>query len=395
MNNRLNELFHKYLDGRFTAAERLELLRLLKAEQHEANVKDFIEKESGKLLFNHSLSNDDAARVFQSILDTPAVTEKPETRHISWLKSPWLRIAAAIVLLAGAIGYFIVKSPVKNGGTIVKESTQPREILPGTDKAILTLADGKQIVLDNTAKGNITQQGNINIIKLDNGSVTYRGENNTGELTYNTISTPRGGQYQIILSDGSRVWLNAASSIRFPAAFVHNHRTVSITGEAYLEVAKNKEKPFLVEVKDMTVQVLGTEFNINAYQDENETHTTLIEGGIRIVKGEKNILPKPGQQVLSTPGSNNLQLIPDVDIKQVTAWKTGIFNFNKQPLKNVMLQLSRWYDVEIEYEGNVPPVVFYGEIRRDLTLQQVLQLLKVFELKFEIKDGRRLIVSKI
>lgn len=401
MNSRLTELFYKYIEGTFTAAERLEFLNILNEGNYEQDLKQMMDTEIRKLPAAYSLDDAGVERVLQRILNASPAENKGNENNIppavyrsNWRKAPWLRVAAVLLLIAGTAGYFFYKHPTRLSETIVSKIKDQTDRLPGGNRAILMLADGTRIVLDSAANGNLTRQGSTTIIKLNNGALAYEGGAASGELLYNTITTPKGGQYQITLSDGTRVWLNAASSIRFPTAFSDDRRMVSVTGEVYVEVAKNKNKPFFVEVKDISVEVLGTEFNINAYEDQNEIYTTLLQGSVQVIKGAKTIALKPGQQARSASGNDMLKLVPDPDIQQVIAWKNGIFNFNHRSLKEVMLQLSRWYDVEVQYKGDIPPVVFYGEMRRDLTLNQVLELLEVFDVKFQLKDGKQLIVSK-
>jgi ferric-dicitrate binding protein FerR (iron transport regulator) len=264
------------------------------------------------------------------------------------------------------------------------------DVSPGNNKAILTLADGSSIILDDARDGAITQQGGTKVIKIG-GKLAYHTTGNSSEIEYNTITTPRGGQYQVELPDGSRVWINAASSLRFPTAFTGNERRVEINGEAYFEVAKNKSMPFIVKVNDAKVEVLGTHFNINAYDDEGIMTTTLLEGSVKFVSSDKISILKPGQQSqLSKDGQ--VKLINDVDIDKVMAWKNGLFVFDNSDLETVMRQLSRWYDIDVVFRTRNVATSFVGEIPRTSKLSDIL---KVFELasklQFEIA-GKKVIV---
>lgn len=335
-------------------------------------------------------------RLFQTIgrQEEPAIV----LPHRKW-KIP---AAAAVILVLLSTGtYFIVSSKSSKQEIVNTTISQPEnDIVPGGNKAVLTLADGSAIVLDNTSNGTISQQGNIAVQKLANGLLTYavNGKQVTekDEAFYNTISTPRGGQYQVTLSDGTKVWLNAASSIRFPVVFTGAERKVEITGEAYFEVAKNKAMPFKVKAPSSEIVVLGTHFNVNAYSDEASVKTTLLEGLIKVsaagVAG--NPSPKfvrPGQQVdISKAGEMNVT--NHADIEEVMAWKNGHFQFKKADLKMVLRQISRWYDIDIVYTGNVN-LHFTGQLTRNDYVSKVFEKLALTgEVRFKI-EGKKIIVS--
>ena len=310
-------------------------------------------------------------------------------------KKKWIyRVAAAAVLVISlSISYFLFTQ--KNEDTIAVTQTtgqQKKDLTPGRNTAVLTLGDGSAIVLDDAQNGALANQGNTTIIKLDDGQLAYNASKEiTGEVLYNTMTTPRGGQYKLVLPDGSSVWLNAASSIRYPTSFPGKERKVEITGEVYFEVAKNAAKPFKVLVNDMEVAVLGTHFNINAYSDEAATQTTLLEGSVSISKGDNKKLLKPGQQAqLNKPG--DIKIINDVNIASVMAWKNGYFSFDNTDMAAVMRQISRWYDVDIVYEGKIPDRKFGGEISRSSNALQVLRILEESKVRFRI-EGRKIIVQ--
>ena len=302
------------------------------------------------------------------------------------------KLAVAASILAIILTSFILFRQ-SDSAQIVKAVTSEQrfkdDVAPGGNKATLTLADGSVISLDDANDGTITQQGDAKVIKLD-GKILYDLVANTKQVVYNTISTPRGGQYQLALPDGSLVWLNATSSLRFPTAFVDNERRVEITGEAYFEVAKDPAKPFIVSVNNAEVQVLGTHFNINAYSDEEDVKTTLLEGSVKFVNAANNIFLKPGQQSqLLKDGS--IKLENGVNVEEVIAWKNGRFNFENAGIKMVMRQLSRWYDVEIKYRGKTDDI-FVAEMPRDIKLSDALKALEqTGRVKFE-KDGKTIVV---
>jgi ferric-dicitrate binding protein FerR (iron transport regulator) len=251
-------------------------------------------------------------------------------------------------------------------------------VAPGHDGAILTLADGKQIVLDSSGNGALARQGNTAITKLGAGELTYQAETTSpAEIMYNTLSTPRGRRTSVVLSDGTRVWLNAASSIKFPTAFTTGSRVVEITGEAYFEVAKQPSQPFIVRTlhtSPLEIQVLGTSFNITAYSDEDAVSTTLVEGSVKVVSGSGTKLLTPGQQLIAK-SDGRLELNPAVDLQKVIAWKEGNFLFRGDELTTIMRQLSRWYDIEVHFDGAVSDH-YTGKISRQVNISQVLKMLQ-------------------
>ena len=306
-----------------------------------------------------------------------------------------IRVAAAAVILItlGAAAFLYLKNTSET--TLAKTDNKQliNDVAPGGNKAVLTLADGSEIILDNAQNGALSQQGNTKILKLDAGQLSYTtdGTKTNGEVLYNTIATPRGGQYQIILPDGSTVWLNAASSLRFPTAFVGKQRTVELTGEAYFEVTKKTSMPFNVKVNDMDVQVLGTHFNVMAYTEEDAVRTTLLEGTVKVTKGAAVGLLKPGQQAKLNKTAGNIK-ISEADVEEVMAWKNGLFLFNNEGIKTIMRQISRWYDVDISFEGNIPDKNFTGQISRNNNLSQVLKMLELTkEAHFKI-TGKKIAV---
>lgn len=333
-------------------------------------------------------------------LENGGVGQEPKNQPLFFLKFYWKRyaaVAAALILLAGSGGYLWFRQQEQKAGVVSGKMRQ--DVLPGKQGAILTLADGSHIVLDSLGNGVVTTQGNQQII-LANGRILYKGiDGMTPEKAlYNTMSTPKGRQYQLVLSDGSKVWLNAASSITYPTAFTGKERTVTITGEAYFEVAHlpssgRSPLPFVVGVNGMKVQVLGTHFNINAYGDESAIKTTLLEGSVKVSRGNSTLFIKPGQQaVFSNSLSGDGGIISDADVDQIMAWKEGLFNFEGADLKTVLRQLGRWYDVDVVFEGNIPQRKFGGEMPMNLNLSQALRLLGKMEVKYRI-EGKKLVVT--
>lgn len=282
-----------------------------------------------------------------------------------------------------------------------KQSTTPlvqEDIEPGEDKAILTLGDGSKIILDDAQNGILANQGGNSVLKAAEGELIYSFAEESVKSTdkvseqviYNTIETPKGGKFQVRLPDGSKVWLNAASSLRFPTSFSGSKRQVELKGEAYFEVAHDESKLFEVNTRNQVVQVLGTHFNINAYADEPSVNTTLLEGSVRVSDVRTNIsqLLKPGEQSQLT---EHIEVVNVKNTAEAVAWKEGYFQFNEADIETVMRQLERWYDVKVKYEGEVPVYRFGGEIERSLSLLQVLKILEKTKVHFRL-EGREVIV---
>lgn len=296
------------------------------------------------------------------------------------------RVAAAIIfaVLGAATGWMLLRQGDKTAETVV----QMKDVLPGSDRAVLKLANGQIIVLD-TSHGQIIQNGALTV-NNDSGLLNYYGKAAMAE--YHTLSVPRGGQYKLQLPDGTDVWLNSASSITYPTAFTGRERIVEITGEAYFEVAKMKQKPFRVKsANGSEIEVLGTHFNVNAYADEPSVIATLLEGSIRFSKANKHYLIKPGQQArLNKAGE--IDIISNANIDAVTAWRNGYFYFDGTDLQTVMRQIARWYDVTVTYEGKVPDMKFSGEISKSNNASLVLKMLEATKVRFEI-EGNKIIVK--
>lgn len=318
---------------------------------------------------------------------TSQLVTYPVRKRVYLLQRYWWA-AACIVVLATSVYYLSPKTP--SAPTIA--AAPVKDVAPGGNRAVLTLSDGTQIPLDSAGNGVLAQQGNTRITKLSNGQLAYHGSGTSeSQILYNTMSTPLGGQYKLILPDGTTVWLNAGSSISYPTAFAGAERSVSITGEAYFDVAKNEKMPFRVKAGNTTIEVLGTEFNINAYKDEASINTTLLTGAVRVSALQQVQMLKPGQQARVSAGA--MQVINHVDINEVMAWKKGFFSFTDADLPTVMRQLSRWYNVQVTYEGDIPQRLFTGEIGRDLTLAQVLKGLTKTRIKYRIENGNRIIIQ--
>lgn len=326
-------------------------------------------------------------------------TASPPTRRTPFLRRYW---AAASVLLLLTLGTYLWYQDSSRPQAPTSDNKHlPKDIFPGRDGAILTLADGRQVVLDSLGNGLIAMQSGTQVV-LQDGQLAYDPAGSiSGEAAYNTMSTPKGRQFSLVLPDGTRVWLNAASSIRYPTTFVGTERKVEIMGEVYFEVAKNPRMPFRVNVNNRAeVEVLGTRFNLNAYDDEATVSATLLEGSVKVaafevVPSDRSVTLKPGQQAQIMQAGQKKQpgikVINDADIDKVMAWKNGAFNFNDVSLEDVMKQLERWYDIEVIYESTVPDVELAGKMTRDVTLNDLLKNLGDLGVHCRL-EGRTVIV---
>lgn len=306
----------------------------------------------------------------------------------------WLRYAAAavlaVLLAGGSVYLFLRKAP----RPVTVQLPVKEDVAPGGNKAVLTLTDGTEITLDSASNGLLAQQGSAKVSKLANGQLAYTQEGKEGGAPmYNTMRTPRGGQYQLTLPDGTKVWLNSASSLRFPAVFTGTERTVALTGQAYFEVAANKEHPFTVTVSGIEVQVLGTHFDIMAYPDEKSINTTLLEGAVKVKSKGATALLKPGEQAVLVHESLRLSVVP-AQVNKVVAWKQGLFVFNKMDLESILREVSRWYDVDIVYQApfQANGKLYGGGISRKMLLSDVLHFLEESGIHHFKIEGKKVIV---
>lgn len=300
--------------------------------------------------------------------------------------------AALLIMAVGAVAYLVYIDRPKKEIVKAEKVTGPpnNDILPGGDKAVLTLGSGDTIALDDAANGTLALQGNIKVLKLNSGQLAYATENKPTEVVYNKVTTPRGGQYKVQLPDGTKVWLNAASSLRFPTAFNGDERPVEVTGEAYFEVARNPAQPFRVTVNGMEVRVLGTHFNINAYTDEASINTTLVEGSVMVTKNGKQVTIKPGQQARVDEG---IYIVPDVDVETLTAWKNGRFSFSNASLESLMRPIARWYDVEVVLDDKITDA-YTIDVPRDVPVSKLLRFIERSGGVHFIIEGEKIICKK-
>lgn len=400
-----NQLFEGWLSGSLSKEEVDLLLEKLRSEEADSPWPEQIDA----LLRDPGMAGtgnmEQRERLFQQMIERSRKQEpmwKQDRKRALMRTIQWA--AAAMLILLAVSGYWWYHTSPSNRGMVIHPPLP--DLLPGSNKAILTLGNGSTILLDSSRKGELAQQSGATIFKSGNGQIAYEktaeashSKSSEGHMhagqdhspVYNTLTTPRGGQYKLVLSDGTGVWLNAASSITFPTAFTGRERNVQVTGEVYFEVAKNSLMPFRVQAKEMEVTVLGTQFDISVYEDESTCNTTLLEGAVKISTGDKQGLLQPGQQAqLNEKG--HFKIVPAVDTDAVMAWKNGYFSFHHTDLKTVMRQLARWYDVSIEYRGDVPDMKFGGNIPRSANASQVLHMLEESKIHCTI-EGNKIIVT--
>lgn len=386
----LTYYLEKYAQGNLGSEEKQLLLQMLKEPANQALANQLLDSD-WELWKNNGMDFSSEVQRIQSkvaaAIELEAGKERATvTRKLSSLQWKW---AAAIVVLVGAaimgLVMFSHKPSHPSSEALVSEtSTQMPD-----NHAVLTLSDGKKITLDNVANGAIAQQGNTSIHKMENGEIIYKPSNtNTASLMMNTVSTPKGKDYKVQLPDGTLVWLNAASSLSFPASFTGDNRAVSLSGEAYFEVAKDRSKPFIVRTSDAAIEVLGTHFNVSDYAEDNIGSVSLLEGSIRFTRGKESEVLRPGEKVQFVKGSNTLSLMRNIEEEQVLAWKNGNFYFKEQDIETVMNQIGRWFDLEIVYEGKKPDIKMWGMMGRDTDLEVLLKSLeRTSGIKFSVEKN--------
>lgn len=362
--------------------KRAELERAFGNDFEAADLLDAIDPEERELIFVNVLSK---------IEESTKIGEPTPVRRLPL----WRRSAAAAVIGLLVITGMLWWARSHKGETGGIANIYKNDIKPGGHHALLTLANGTTIVLDSVRNGSLALQGETRVIKLDSGILSYAKtradqKGNTGTaatgVLYNTISTPAGGQYQVTLADGTRVWLDALSSLKYPAAFDGAERVIELTGQAYFDVSKDGNRPFRVKVGGLAVDVLGTTFNINAYPDEPSIKTTLLSGAVKLSGNHSSLLLKPGEQGQAGNGAD-LVLVRNADTDEALAWKNGLFYFQGAGIQTVMRQLARWYNVQVRYEGTPVSTLFDGEIGRDLTLTQVLKGMSKNDVHFRLEGN--------
>jgi transmembrane sensor len=387
---RLTLLSFKYVTGTCALDEQLELDAFLDADPangvaFEARIQREAFRKELELWMEAENGLERNWVVISDRLPAPAplqaVDGKSKLVRLRWMAS----VAAALVLLIGGAILFTRTHKTNTPALAVARGL----IKPGGNRAMLTLSNGKTILLDSAADGRLASEGRTTVTKMKSGQIDYSATGSAETVGFNTITTPTGGQYQVTLPDHSRVWLNAGSSLKFPTAFTGTTRDVEMTGEAYWEIARDRSKPFTIRAGSVKVSVLGTSLNIMAYTGEPSLQTTLISGQVRVEGRGGSVMLAPGQEAVA--GTDRLDLIPKVDTATAVAWKEGFFAFNNADIQTVMRTVSRWYNVEVKYEGNVSAYHVDGIVNRNNPVEVVLNMLELSGFKFKIDDARKTI----
>lgn len=401
-NKKIEELFQRYLDNACTPEEVETLLDFFGKEKNEDRLRQLIREhlltEANEDALPKNAEDQFVKTVFPEIKNALHLDRK---QVVPLYRKNWFRVAAAacVVLAVTSSAFFLFRSPEQV--PVVQNDNQNKEIKdipPGRNNAVLTLDDGTNILLDHAANGTLAKQGNASVLKTD-GQIAYEqeGAHKSSALIWNTIRTANANQYQLVLSDGTKVWLNAASSIRFPASFTGDERKVQITGEVYFEVAKDAKKRFKVEFSDQTgqkaeIEVFGTHFNVNTYSNEPEMRTTLLEGSVKISEANQTQMLKPGQQAILS--KNRIQITEKADLDQVMAWRNGYFLFNNTDIYTLMRQVARWYNIEISFEGQISNDGFSGKISRDVPLSQIIKVLEFNDMRVKREGNNKMIITQ-
>ncbi len=353
---------------------------------------DQFEAVEGEHFLNNVNEHDAWLRIIQKIGEDTQVSRANKRKTLIGGFNLKHKIAAAALLLVISISGYLWLNPNEqllpaiSGDHRSYQAENPHR----SDQAVLTLSNGESIILDSVETGVLVKTGNIEVSKTADGQLIYEvspGEVNEDPAGLNTITTPTGGQYQIMLPDGSKVWLNTASSLKFPNVFRGERREVELVGEAYFQVKKNAEMPFIVKSKRGEIEVLGTGFNVMAYDDEPQMKTTLIEGSVK-VKGRETRVLKPGEQAISNGQKTR---VVRVDVNEATAWKSNMFQFNDTPVESVMREASRWYNVDVIYSGKIPERSFTGKISREVRIDEFLEMIGYLGVRFKV-EGKRVTV---
>jgi ferric-dicitrate binding protein FerR (iron transport regulator) len=389
---RLTYLYQQYIDGTSTEEELQEFFEYVRMPGMRQHLHELAEGHLRDISPGNNLTEVNWDDMYSRIMQQgePAAAEKKGIVKRLFTRA---LAAAAVVLLVASAGIWFLLANRQQPDQLTIADRFKNDIPPGSNKAILTLANGASFALHDMDDKSRQQLASGNFLRLDSGELVYNSSGATVRTPgYNKLTTPRGGQFKLMLPDGSRIWLNAASSITYPLSFKPEERKVVITGEAYLEVAKDAARPFKIIVNGMEIVVLGTKFNINAYTNEPVVNTTLLEGAVKINKGANSCLLKPGEQLQVSP-DGSFRVKTDIDTASIVAWKDGMFSFNDEDIASIMRQVNRWYDAQIVYEARIPDH-FIGTIPRNVQVSKLLTMLELTgRLRFRI-DGRKITVAQ-
>jgi transmembrane sensor len=380
MPENFRELFDRYIRGQISPDELKQLQRIIQDEKNAGVFSQLLEEAYINPALQINEGKEEAWNEFKYRISGRSKT----AGSIRYLKSGWFRAAAVVTILAAvAVIWLITGDDGKEKDPVVQTSTQ-EDAAPGKQGALLKLADGRVISLDSLGNGLVADANGV-AVNLSNGSLSYE-KDNSAAVSYNTLSTPNGRQFKLVLPDGSKVWLNAASSIRYPTRFEGKERKVEITGEVYFEITKNAAKSFIVTRDNLDMTVLGTSFNAKLYDNQSPAAITLVTGKLQVQdkRGSRQLVLSPGTQALVH--KERVELNSHPDLNDVLAWKEGKFSFNAAGIMDVMNELARWYDISVKYEGNIPQRRFTGKIGMDLQLSEILDLLRKNDIQFSLRE---------
>lgn len=368
----IQEIYQKFLQQKCSKEEAEILINYFSDHANAEEIKQGIQEQLNQTT-DEDISDSDLAAAHRNWLKLEAQIEQP--LQVKSIRRYWKLAAACILLLVGGFAHYFIN--IDREYPVEAKNQYEFDFVPGGNKATLSLADGQSIELSEQHSG---------IISGD--AITYSDGTPLTEAVVSelVLTTPRGGEYQVTLSDGTKVWLNAASSLTYPSHFTGSHRSVSLRGEAYFEVAKTEDKPFIIRTNEQSIEVLGTKFNVQAYEESVHERTTLVEGSVRVTAKSQNVILKPGQQA-QLRGQN--LTAKKVDVRDYMAWKDGKFSFDNKPFDEVMAEVGRWYDLKIIYQSSVPKVELIGDAYRDDRLDLVLEMLELSAVKFKLDKMKR------
>lgn len=392
---RLHILLQRYMDQSATKEEEIELMNFVADPAQEDTMKNLLASGWEQWQVQQMLSEDRSRELYHWIKQR--MLPQPDSVFRKVIMLNWRRVAAAaaVLVLIGTMVYLKMNIFKNNNSSVVATKAGVPDVMPpATTNAILTLANGTQIVLASAHKGMLISQGSVNIMKVDKGKLAYSPltthNGQPATVQYNTLTVPRGSKIaELTLSDGSKVWLNVASSIHFPVVFTGAEREVEITGEVYFEIAHDATKPFIVRKGETSIEVLGTHFNVSAYDNEPDMKVTLLQGSVKVKSQKSQLIITPGEQAVVT-SEGHLGINKNADIGEVIAWRNGKFYFNNADLATVMRQISRWYDVEVVYRGKTD-FHFGGQLSRNSSLAEIFKILEISGVRFTI-DGKKVTV---
>ena len=390
--NYIAELFNRFFSNTITAEEKVILANWVKDKSNKAAFETMLQHSWENFELNRSLTEEKAGALLSAILEKDKIHESPRTKIVPMRSRIRVRSVAAAILILFAAGaaYFLWQQGTQQTEMVAVSDVAP----PLSSDAVLTLANGEKIVLDSAANGHLIDQGNTNIVKLADGQIVYGSSGAMAETLFNTLTVPVGSRIaSITLSDGSTVWLNAGSSITYPVAFSGGERKVNITGEIFFDIAHDATKPFIVTKGAQQIKVLGTQFNVNAYDDESAMKVTLLKGSVQIAAPSGGVILTPGQMA-SIHGNEPMRVLNNADVEQVIAWKKGVFDFNGADIKTVMRELSRWYGLEVHYNGEIADR-FHIETSREMNLSNMLRILQTTgSVSFKIEGKKVTVMDK-